>query len=74
MLTEDSPACETRFLSRRIRKMLSVEWMGQSIASLCWMCSVFAYGIQSAGDWLQLCAACAWLVANVGTVLAVKVE
>ncbi len=50
-------------------RMLCVEWLGQTNASLCWIASVFAYGISSRGDWLQLCAASSWLVANVGAVL-----
>ena len=50
-------------------RMLCVEWLGQTIASLCWIASVFAYGISSSGDWLQLCAASSWLVANVVVVL-----
>ena len=28
------------------------------------------YGIDSGGDWLQLCAATAWLAANVATLVA----
>ena len=52
----------------RLEKMLQVEWLGQTVASLCWICSVFVYGISSLGDWLQLAAASAWLVANVAAV------
>ena len=46
-------------------KALSVEWLGQTIASLCWICSVFVYGITSNGDWLQLVAGVSWLIANI---------
>lgn len=49
-------------------KLLRVEWLGQTVASLCWIVSVFSYGISSTGDWLQLCAASAWLVANIAAV------
>ncbi|MEM1415687.1 MAG: hypothetical protein AAGH15_12340 [Myxococcota bacterium] len=49
----------------RLRKALRLEWLGQMAASLFWMTSVFAYGIQSSGDWLQLLAASAWAIANV---------
>lgn len=46
---------------------LRVEWLGQTVASLCWMTSVFVYGIASTGDWLQLGAASAWLMANIAS-------
>ncbi len=46
-------------------KVLRIEWLGQTIASMCWIASVFAYGISSVGDWLQLFAASAWFLANV---------
>ena len=49
---------------KRFEKILSVEWLGQTLASLCWIGSVFVYGITSSGDWLQLCAASSWLLAN----------
>ena len=47
-----------------LRRAMRIEWAGQTAASLCWIASVFAYGISSRGDWLQLCAASAWLLAN----------
>ena len=53
-----------RRLPRVLRRAMRVEWAGQTAASLCWIASVFAYGITSRGDWLQLCAASAWLLAN----------
>ena len=62
-----SPASRSR-LSRALR----VEWLGQTAASLCWIGSVFVYGISSPGDWLQLFAASAWLVANVATIASVE--
>ena len=46
-------------------RVLRVEWLGQTVASVCWIVSVLAYGISSSGDWLQLCAASAWLMANI---------
>ena len=46
---------------------LQVEWLGQMIASLLWAFSVFVYGITSTGDMLQLCAALAWMIANIAT-------
>ncbi|NRA65997.1 MAG: hypothetical protein HRU19_16030 [Pseudobacteriovorax sp.] len=53
---------------RRLAKMLSIEWMGQTIASVCWIVSVFMYGLSSAGDYLQLAAGSAWFLANVAAV------
>ena len=43
---------------------MRVEWFGQTAASLLWIASVLTYGISSTGDWLQMAAASAWLVAN----------
>ena len=51
-------------------RMLCVEWLGQTIASLCWIASVFSYGINSGGDWLQLAAAASWLAANTAAIFA----
>ena len=50
-------------------RALRVEWLGQTVASLCWIASVFTYGISSAGDWLQLLAASAWLLANIASLV-----
>ena len=44
---------------------LRLEWLGQTAASLIWIASVMSYGISELGDWLQLLAASAWLVANI---------
>lgn len=60
----------------RKEKMLSIEWLGQTIASACWIVSVFVYSDGalpgSAGDWLQLAAASSWMTANVASVLSIK--
>ena len=53
-------------------KILRVEWLGQTAASLCWIASVLAYGVSSLGDWLQLFAASAWLIANFASVANTK--
>ncbi len=53
-----------------LAKALRIPWLGQTVASLCWILSVFAYGITSSGDWLQLCAASAWLAANIVTLVS----
>ena len=47
------------------RRPLGIEWFGQTAASICWIVSVFVYGIDDPGDVLQLMAASAWLVANI---------
>ena len=52
----------------RLERALRLEWLGQTAASVCWIGSVFAYGISSSGDWFQLCAASAWLLANIATI------
>ena len=43
-----------------MEKMLTAEWLGQTIASACWIISVFVYADgalpESTGDWLQLAA------------------
>ena len=49
----------------RRAKLRSISWLGQTVASLCWIGSMLTYGIESGGDWLQLCAASAWLLANI---------
>ena len=56
----------------RIGKILSIQWLGQTLASLCWIISVFVYGIEGPGDWLQLGAASFWMVSNLSTILAIK--
>tara|TARA_B100001559_G_C16180341_1_gene475081 strand:+ start:436 stop:621 length:186 start_codon:yes stop_codon:yes gene_type:complete len=53
-------------------RMKSFEWLGQTIASLCWIISVFTYGISSTGDWLQLLAASSWMVSNIASILKFK--
>lgn len=53
-------------------KVLRVEWIGQTVASLCWIVSVFVYEISGPGDVLQLCAASAWLVANLAAAFSAK--
>jgi len=58
------PTPERSRLPPMLRRAMRIEWAGQTAASLCWIASVFAYGITSRGDWLQLCAASAWLLAN----------
>ena len=54
--------------SSRLNKMLKVDWLGQTLASLAWVVSVFSYGISEVGDWLQRVAACSWFLANIAAV------
>ena len=49
-------------------------WIGQTTASLCWIISVFAYGLSEPGDYLQLSAASAWLIANIASVAMTTTE
>ena len=61
----NEPAAAHTNKSSLMKKMCRVEWLGQTIASILWMMSVFAYGIEVLGDWLQILAASAWLIANI---------
>ena len=54
----------------RLSRALRIEWLGQTVVSVFWITSVFSYGISSTGDWLQLCAASAWFMANVATIVS----
>ncbi|MEL6195912.1 MAG: hypothetical protein AAFP04_07565 [Myxococcota bacterium] len=64
----------TRLSRSRLTKALRIEWLGQTVASLCWIASVLAYGLSSPGDWLQLFAASAWLLANIATIAAADTD
>ena len=63
MLTDDTltmsddsrVAGESWFRRISFRKVLSVEWLGQTVASVCWICSVLAYGILGI---LKMCTMC----------------
>lgn len=56
----------------RISKMMSLEWLGQTVASSAWIVSVFVYGLASTGDYLQLVAASSWMLSNVAAVIFIK--
>ena len=56
----------------RISKMMSLEWLGQTVASGAWIVSVFVYGLASTGDYLQLVAASAWMLSNIAAVVVDK--
>jgi len=69
MLKADSePKTIVTASDSRLAKMRSLEWLGQTVASISWIVSVFTYGIKENGDWLQLLAASAWFIANVAAV------
>ena len=55
----------------RPAKALRIEWLGQTVASVCWIVSVFVYGLETTGDWLQLAAASSWLTANIAALVKV---
>ncbi|MCH2180786.1 MAG: hypothetical protein MK108_02155 [Mariniblastus sp.] len=55
-------------------RVFRVEWLGQTVASLCWIGSVMAYGISSTGDWLQLLAASSWLLANLAAAVTIRAD
>ena len=59
--------------ARRAR-VLRIEWLGQTAASVFWIGSVLAYGISSSGDWLQLFASSSWLLANVAEAVTIKAD
>ena len=67
LIGHDDITVESRPKQSWLTRALRVEWLGQTSASLFWIASVFTYGISSTGDWLQLLAASAWLVANIAT-------
>ncbi len=64
----ESQVSESKAQKSPIQRMLRLEWLGQTVASICWIVSVFSYGIEKTGDWLQLAAATAWLLANIATI------
>ena len=58
----------------RLAKVRSIEWLGQTTASVCWIGSMLTYGIRSGGDWLQLLAASAWLLANIVAIATAEAD
>lgn len=58
----------------RLTRVWSIKWLGQTTASLCWIGSLLISGIGSTGDWLQLCAASAWLLANIATIVSSEAD
>ncbi len=58
----------------RLARARSIKWLGQTTASVCWIGSMLTSGIESSGDWLQLCAASAWLLANIATIVTSEAD
>ena len=58
----------------RLARVRSIEWLGQTAASACWLGSMLTYGIRSSGDWLQLFAASAWLLANIAAIATAEAD
>ena len=59
---------------RRRNRVRSIAWLGQTAASVCWIGSMLTYGIRSGGDWLQLFAASAWLLANIAVIATAEAD
>jgi len=59
---------------RRRNRVRSIAWLGQTAASVCWIGSMLTDGIRSDGDWLQLCAASAWLLANIAAIATAEAD
>ena len=75
MLTEKSDIQEVKGFETvpeqiHLSKMMRIEWIGQTLASLFWIVSVFAYGgPEGLGDWLQLMAASSWMLSNIASIM-----
>ena len=72
MLAESQQEVPSTLRKSWLKRVLRLEWLGQTAASVIWITSVFVYGISGTGDWLQLTAASAWLVANVAAIFSVE--
>ena len=58
---ESPPASNTMRDHPTTPRFMKIEWLGQTVASLCWVGSMFFSGLNTGGDWLQLTAALAKL-------------
>ena len=70
----DEGAVATGAGRRRRARVRSIAWLGQTAASVCWIGSMLNYGIISSGDWLQLLAASAWLLANIAAIATAEAD
>ena len=71
---EREVATGTGTVRSRLAKVRSIKWLGQTTASVCWIGSLLTSGIGSNGDWLQLFAASAWLLANIATIVTADAD
>ena len=75
MLTgNDKRAAMPSAVRSRLARVRSIKWLGQTTASVCWIGSLLTSGIGSTGDWLQLSAASAWLLANIAAIVAADAD
>lgn len=75
MLTgNDEGAVASGARRSRLARVRSIEWLGQTAASVCWIASMLTYGVSSSGDWLQLFAASAWLLANIASIATAEAD
>lgn len=61
---------ETANEQSRLARAMRIEWLGQTTASLLWITGMLVTGLNSTGDYLQIGAASAWLIANIAALLA----
>ena len=71
---QDKRAVASAPARSRLATARSLKWLGQTVASMCWIGSMLVYGLESGGDWLQLCAASAWLLANIATLVTAEAD
>lgn len=75
MLTgNNQSAAASGAVRSRLAKVRSIRWLGQTTASVCWIGSLLTSGIGSTGDWLQLSAASAWLLANIAAIVTAEAD
>ncbi len=75
MLTgNDETAVAHGAVRSRLAKVRNITWLGQTTASVCWIGSLLISGIGSTGDWLQLSAASAWLLANIAAIVTADAD
>ena len=58
----------------RLAGVRRLTWLGQTAASIFWISSMLISGLDSPGAWLQLCAASAWLLANIATFVTARAD
>ena len=74
LIGKNEPDAASGAARSRLARARSIKWLGQTTASLCWIGSLLTSGIGSSGDWLQLCAASAWLLANIAVIVTAEAD